>query len=230
MNNQYNIYGLSRSGNHAIIFWIIHNLVDEVFDIGHNIYIDKNYKLCYINNVNMYDKYNEIKINFPTDIFKNVIKSYEDLYFNKTTSVIILRDFLNLLCSRYKKYQKNICFDTKYICDLLFLIEVWKQHTRGSRIAILYNKWLVSKDYRDNICKNLLKSNNVVDKIDYIPDIGGGSSFSGTNPVDDKTVYESRHRDITLPDYMIDHLIKDTELLELNEKFFNINIKKELMC
>ena len=46
------IHGLSRSGNHAIIFWIIHNLVESVEEIDSGIYIDKNRKLCFINSWN----------------------------------------------------------------------------------------------------------------------------------------------------------------------------------
>ncbi len=221
----HNIHGLSRSGNHAIIFWIIHNYVDSVKNISKEIYIDENQTLCYLNNVNIYEPI--LKNNFPLKHFNVVIKSYEDIEFNKDTTIIILRDFLNLLCSRYKKYPKNICFDEHYICDLLKLINVWKQHTHSPKRIIKYNEWLISKIYRDKISEQIVGISNKSDNISYIPDIGGGSSFE-INYQQDAEQYISRYKQVQIPEYMIDHILSDKELLDLNKKIFSIDIEKIL--
>lgn len=221
----HNIYGLSRSGNHAIIFWIIHNYVDSVKNIGKEIYIDENQTLCYLNNVNIYESI--LKNNFPLKHFNIAIKSYEDIEFNKNTTIIILRDFLNLLCSRYKKYSKNICFNEYYICDLLRLINVWKQHTYSPKKTIKYNNWLVSKEYRDKISEQIVGIFNRSDNINYMPDIGGGSSFE-INDQQDAEQYISRYKQVKIPKYMIDYILSDKELLDLNKKIFSIDIEKIL--
>lgn len=221
----HNIYGLSRSGNHAIIFWMIHNLVDSVKDIGHEIFIDSQKKLCYINNAGFYHKI--LKDNFPCENFQYVIKSYEDRHFQEETTIIIVRDFLNLLCSRFAKYnnrKNNICLDNNYICDLHHLIEVWKQHTRSPKRILLYNEWFLSKQYRDKIFKEKFHTSNLIDNTSYISDIGEGSSFSDETGYD----YLNRYKLVNLPTHMKKIILEDTELLCINKNIFNIDIQNIL--
>lgn len=227
----YNVCGLSRSGNHAIIFWIIHNLVNSVKSIGYDIYIDDNYKLCYINNCNIcYDhQIKNIKNNFPCSFFETTIRSYEDIEFNNDTSLIVLRDFINLLCSRYQKYKESICLSNKYICDLLRLIEVWKQHTKSPRRTIIYNKWLISKDYRNSVSYKILDIKNTIDTINYVSKIGDGSSFDNSYERQIDIDYLTRYNQVKLPEYMIKYIISDKELLDINMELFDIDIKK-ILC
>lgn len=223
--NLYNIYGLSRSGNHAIIFWAIHNLVEEIENIGHDIHIDKEKKICYINDMSLI-KDKKIKENFPTENFKYVIKSYEDKFFQKDTNIVILRDFLNLICSRYKKYHNykhNICINNNYICDLYYLIEVWKQHAQAPKKTILYNEWIMSKKYRDKISIDKFNIENTRDRNEYIPKIGGGSSFGNENIWDPKT-YTKRYSLIDLPYHMKEIILSDRDLIRLNKNIFDIDI------
>lgn len=226
-NKEYIIHGLSRSGNHAIIYWIIHNIVDSVEELGGGVYIDKGRKLCFINNFNTYE--GQLKLNFPHDLFPIVIKSYEDTEFTKYTSAIILRDFGNLLASRYAKYYKNICLNNKYICDLLRLIEVWKQHTVCPKKTILYNQWLTSKNYRDKISLEILGIDNIIDRTDYVSSIGDGSSFNNTYNKQENTEYLTRYKKIKFPQYMIDYILKDEELININKQIFDIDLK-EILC
>jgi hypothetical protein len=226
---KHNICSLSRSGTHAIIYWIIHNLVDSVDHIGRGIYIDKKSKLCYLNNINIQDK--NLKESFPIQGFQYVFYSYEDNPFNKNTSIIILRDILNLICSRYKKWsghKHNICVNNNFICDAHYLIEVWKQHTKGLNKIILYNQWLVSKQYRDQISLNVAKIENSKDRIDYISDIGEGSSFDPIQTINNND-YLYRYNLVNLPDHIKKIILRDDELLELNKKIFDIDIKKILL-
>lgn len=220
---EYNIYGLSRSGNHAIIFWIIHNFVDSITHIGNSIHIDNNRILCYINNFNTFE--GQIKNNFPCDLFPVVIKSYEDIEFNKNTSIIILRDFINLLSSRYKKYQPNICLDNKYICDLIRLINIWKQHTKSPIKTILYNKWLVSKEYRDMVSTKIVGIDNNKDNTSYVSSFGEGSSFSDSSTRQNSFEYLTRYKKVKLPQYIIDYILQDQELLDINKQIFDLDIR-----
>lgn len=226
-DKEYIIHGLSRSGNHAIIYWLIHNIVDSIEELGGGIYIDKERKLCFINNFNTYE--GPFKINFPHDLFPVVIKSYEDTEFIKNTSAIILRDFGNLLASRYAKYYKNICLNNKYICDLLRLIEVWKQHTTSQKKTILYNQWLVSKDYRDKVSLEILGINNLIDRTDYVSSIGDGSSFDDTYIKQENIEYLTRYKKIKFPQYMINCILKDEELININKRIFDLDLR-EILC
>jgi hypothetical protein len=216
----YDITGLCRSGNHAIIFWIIHNLVDDIVPVDPYLFI-KNQQLCFLNNANHKPGY--FNNNYWIRQFDIVIKSYEDKYASKNTSLIIVRDFLNLLSSRYKKYQPHIGLDQNYIYNsLYYLIDVWKQHIKCKSKIIKYNSWLVSKDYRDYISKNIISIPNVADNISYMSDIGEGSSFDDHN-------FLERYKLVTLPKYMIDQILTDKELLQLNKEIFNIDIEQCLL-
>lgn len=224
--HNYIVHGLSRSGNHAIIFWLIHNIVESVEMIDSSVFIDPNRILCYINNLNIYE--GTMKIKFPRDMFPVQIVSYEDVEFMQDTSLIILRDFGNLLASRYKKHQPSIGLNNNYICDLLRLIEVWKQHTRSPKRTILYNKWLVSKEYRDMVSTNVLGVPNTNDKTDYVSSLGSGSSFSNRHIRQNEIDYLTRYQQVLLPEYIKRHIIKDDELIQLNKKIFGIDLQNTL--
>lgn len=208
---------------------MIHNIVESVDHIGYGIYIDKYKRLCFLNNANIQDKL--LKDNFYTDHFLYVFRNYEDAPFNKNTTIVILRDFINLVCSRYQKYgqyKHNLCLNSMYICDLHYLIEIWKQHTKNINNLIIYNKWLVSKDYRDNISLSLVGIKNTIDNYTYISDIGQGSSFDKKDTKDISS-YMNRYKLVKLPNHMKEIILKDDELLELNKAIFDIDIENILL-
>lgn len=221
----FNIFGLSRSGNHAIIFWLINNLISSSLkEIEPYLFISSDNRLCYLNNLNHKPDY--FSNNYFISKYSIIIKSYEDQYFFNECNVIILRDFINLLCSRYKKYYPHIGLNNNYINNIHRLIYTWKQHAKSPKRLLNYNKWIMSKDYRDKISISLLKAPNIRDNLNYKFSIGDGSSFN--NQDTDYNKYITRYRYVNLPDYMIDQILLDKELLYLNKKIFNINIESIL--
>ena len=67
----YNIYTLCRSGNHAIIFWILDNIAPITSKIDGCCYWNEEKELYYYNNCN-HINYNFVKC-------KYLFKSYEDM-------------------------------------------------------------------------------------------------------------------------------------------------------
>lgn len=221
--NRFIINGLCRSGNHAITFWLLHNLADNIVEIDREVYRDNNHTILYMNNVGRRPKE---YLNLPSIIpnsYKYIFQSYEDMYYNKYTTLIILRDFINMLCSRYKKYGPNLALNSSYICSINKLISVWKQHACANHKKIIfYNKWIIDKEYRDYVSSRI-NIPNIIDNYTYISSIGQGSSFDSYNKE-----YLRRYEQIKLPQYIIDHILMDISLIHINKNLFNIDLESIL--
>ena len=217
---QINFYGLSRSGNHAVIFWVLHNLCKEVFEIVPNqqIYVDKDRSLCYINNVA--NCVSDFRSNFDFSSYANVIRSYEDI--ETVDDFVIVRDFLNLICSRYQHYGTLLGYKKQYCLGLENVIALWKKHVLSSKV-ISYNEWLDSKNYRDTLGQRLSVP-NVNDKTNYVSTIGNGSSFGGIK-LFDKDDYLKRYRKVKLPKSMVNIILGDLELVRMNHELFQIDLE-----
>jgi hypothetical protein len=201
---------------------MIHNIADEVNDIKDQVFVDKENKICFINNEAIYTT--EFRKNFDTKLYETIIRSYEDADFvDQERSFVILRDFLNLVCSRYKLYHKMLGYTKDYCAGIENLINLWKRHA-GSNKKILYNKWISSKDYRDEIGE-LIGILNKKDRLDYVSRIGNGSSFGGVrlHSLDD---YLKRYEKIKLPKNVSEAILEDKELIQMNKILFDIDLNK----
>jgi hypothetical protein len=215
-----NFYGLRRSGHHAIIFWLINNLGGCEETLYSKEYFNKKENLYYINDITTHEAI------LPTD-YNWLITNVEDKLFNRSENgFVIVRDFYNLLCSRYKHYNENIGFDrSQYISNIYYLIMVWKQnvktHLTHKQKVISYNEWLTSKEYRNEVSSRF-SILNTIDNIDYVPIMGGGSSFIGIQKEQDVQRYFERYKQVDLPSEMLDVINKDKELIDLNLQYFDI--------
>lgn len=227
---EYNIYTMCRSGNHAIIFWLINNMDGYTHKIDGCTYWNPGKGLYFYNNCNHLD-------HFFNNFYNVKICSYEDTFgfqpeggINKK-AIIILRDFLNMICSRYKKYGDQLGLNWSYLQDLDKIIDLWKVqakmfNNKDMFIGISYNSWLTDKNYRDNICKEFGLENK--DQIDHISDIGEGSSFTGLETEKNKKNYLRRFNDVDLPSNIIEKILSDKELIQLNKQIFDIDIEEQL--
>lgn len=218
-------YGLRRSGNHAILAWLLknlstfdanlENLIAPSPDVG---FISKRCGDAYhINDVGAWwavdnPKYLAGLIDAYVSLgAKTIILSYEDygpdasllnsfpdeFYFlQKSKKIVLLRDLLNVLSSRYaankKPIGKRVTFE---INDNK--IKSWVFSATSSEFKIKYEDWLMSKEYRDNICKSLNILNR--DLTNHVSSAGGGSSFSGLSPIN-KDRLLNRSKEINLPE------------------------------
>jgi len=230
MGKKINIYTLCRSGNHCIIYWFLNNCGGITNKRENYTYTNPKLGLYYYNNCN------HLKHTYINN-YKLLIKSYEDMsnmptIENDAITVIIIRDILNTIASRYKKYGDNLGLNKSYLQNIDDIISAWKKMAKKiinnkNIIGILYNKWLTDSKYRDIISTKLGKYNKY-DKINYVPDIGHGSSFCGVKLENDKNSYLTRYKMVTLPQWIIDRLKNDKELCILSDKLFNMNINKLL--
>jgi hypothetical protein len=209
------VYGLARSGNHAVIFWMLHNISESLSEVGdHQIYV--NGHVCYINNCGYRTRFRD---NFDFGPYSLVVRSHEDTD-SVPSSFVVVRDFANLVCSRYRHYDGLMSHMGKGI-DLQGLIRIWKQHALSS-LSISYNEWLVSKEYRDEVGV-MVGIPNVRDKTDYVSSIGSGSSFGGIR-LYNSSDYINRHSQVVLPKPIVDSILEDEELVRINRDFFGVNL------
>jgi hypothetical protein len=215
------IHGLSRSGNHAIIFWMCYNISADIIEAKDQVYFGKENKICFVNNEEIYST--EFREKLDLKYYENIIRSYEDSDFiDQDNSFIILRDFLNLICSRYKLYHKQLGYTEKYCTGIENIITLWKKHSTSEKV-ILYNQWILSKEYRDKVGRmvNIL---NIKDNFKYVSPIGNGSSFGGVKLYKTKD-YLIRYKKIKLPKDIVEVILDDKELAQINKDLFNIDIK-----
>lgn len=232
---EYAFYGLRRSGNHAILEWLIQNIGGPE---NRNIIKPKRVIQCgrtvYMNEANTYPSIDAVKLDyaFCKIAFENVIVSYEDVptdytLFNTqgTQQIVILRDIFNLFASRYKRAQKfpgNKHMQNNVMRIDEKAVEVWKQHANSNALIIIFEKWIESKEYRDSICEQLGITNH--DITDTMTEFGDGSSFTGQEkPTIDEL--KSRAKMVKLPQEIIDRL-NQPDIKELRKKLGFIDTTK----
>ncbi len=193
------LFGIRRSGNHAVIHWLSEGLRG-----------DGERSVMHVNNVAdgsprperqpIYIK-NKIALLHPDF----VILSYEDrtlgerhdLEHHKRFSndrdidVAVLRSFPNLMASqmqrRHNIQEQGLKGRPIMRLGLAAVRDVWVENAKAildsnesGVTGILYDKWFTDRSYRDEI-GNQVGFANTDSGLDYVPDPGsGGSSFDGT--------------------------------------------------
>lgn len=234
--NTVNFYSLCRSGHHAVIYWVLNNLggvTEKYKDVWH---INKDKEIYYYNNVtvNTVEHIQErhfADFQYPVEYFW-LIKNHEDVqYIPAAENFTVVRDFLNMICSRYKKWGDLLCWDTAHcISDIHELIVAWKQHhSAPSNNIINYNLWVIDKNYRDIVSQKIGVA-NLKDEVDYVPNFAKGSSFIGLAKEKDLSRYTSRFQQVKLPAAWVNYILQDKDLLKLNLEIFGIDVVKALLC
>lgn len=232
------IYGMRRTGNHAIINWLVQGLGGSVL---------------FCNDVR---EQASSPLQAATKRFKpgfgkhNLIVSYEDVAMNKFEppyaksvygdyrnyrQVLILRDPFNLLASRYvwrfaegKAFRENPHY-RKYVIgrwkDNARVFLKWKAERDEQKIAVNYNRWTYSTGYREALARQL-GMQHAHRGIREVKAFGGGSSFEGTKRLAENTfTKESENRYTTRFRALLNNedyrgIFKDSEIMTLSQQIF----------
>lgn len=219
------LYGIKRSGHHAIVYWIL----------GHYpYYIYYNNCIAYKNGVRSEEVYkskpvgpNHITLLSFEDRQHNIRRSNpkflgEMLHKPKMCRVLVIRDPFNNFASRFKSSKDFPAIAQETI--------VWKELAREyigltnylgkDVIKVNYNQWFKDKSYRKSLSKHF---GEFTDKnFEFVPGIGGGSSF-------DKRKYDghsksmavlSRWRDYINNERFYKLILQDEELMGLSAQIF----------
>ena len=231
----YTFAGVRRSGNHAIIHWMMRNM-SGCTSFCNDVWLNQDPSKATLK-----------KMKLGINSRRNVIISYEDrlpdfsdsLYnsdhvghISNQYHIIILRDQFNLFASRMSwKYKQGTCFK-KNVNYRKKIIDIWKSHAlqfleweQGSessaivRVPINFNEWYVNKHYRKTIGQQLALDGNQTN-VGAIHDYGGGSSFDGMNVRAGKQLdVLCRYKNL-LQDHDFKSIFEDKELITLSTKIF----------
>jgi hypothetical protein len=234
MSNRYSFYGLRRSGNHAVLEWLLQNMggSGQRTVVSHRRLMSVN-SAAYINEANTFESIEALNehCKLGDENYEKLIVSYEDVPLNYVlphtkgyTPIVIIRDITNLFASRYKK---GIAYGHPYNYGAMRIdekaVDIWKDHViaglNGDAILIQFEKWVDSKEYRDEISA-IFDCHNY-DITDTMTEFGDGSSFSGQNKPTAKEL-KSRANQIELPK-IVQERIEQEDIIELRKKLDYIN-------
>lgn len=238
----YYIYGLRRSGNHAIMEWILNNKCGDSESKNPEWICDHRIKtnrknIIYYNDITSkpdthpgwkttwQSTYHSTYKNFSFQYFsveEQYISPYStefcdsNKFSKQVVQIFIIRDIFNLISSRKKMMG---CFSELAMKYYLDMYKEYKNQYRtdpDNTLLINYDKWLVDGDYRQEIADRLkLETNN---ENNVISEVGGGSSFK-TKQVD-KMGLLTRYRSES-EEYILNCLNK--EVLEITrDNFYGI--------
>jgi hypothetical protein len=254
-NKNIDFHASSRSGHHAIIYWMLNNL-GGCYPSKFYLSIDH---LKGLNDCNLKTQvyfYNTIankpNVKFPSE-YNYLVRNFESvnyikecgaslfdlrlLFEQEEETFFIIRDFLNLRCSRYKRrLNRNLSSGKPVDINLelsntIELVDVWKQeaflYKNLPHKTFSYNKWVLDKNYRDYI-GDCLSIPNKIDNTNMVPDVGKGSSYIGLEKEKDLQNYFTRYKSTKMPENCIEYILSDSELQDLNLELFDIDIHKAL--
>ena len=208
------LFGLQRSGNHAVVGWIAQQFTNPVFFFN-NISHFKDPISCWhyghVNNTHKLPPKGSDELERIRYAKKDVlIISYENMRLNQIEKtevvpnhdhllgrslsikhVLLLRDFFNWISSRLKLYDYLHQFTDDHIKRVETLAAQWLIYAReyvgltnyfgiNGVVRISYSEWVRDHLYRASILTEL-EIPNIDNSINYIPNVGGGSSFDGVN-------------------------------------------------
>jgi hypothetical protein len=228
------VFGLSRSGHHAIINWIIKNLCGVESEMEWKLDLLNGKGVIYINEANLDIELTYKYIEEHLNNIKYLILSYENtsenftilnsnyLYtsplcmdlpifsnVNEVIKITVLRDFYNNLASRIKANQEK---KVKFRDGTIFqwnveetFIELWKSYARNS--INKKNNYIKFEDWvsESEIRRIFLKENIGINEM-YDQKVKGTHSSFGNND------YMNRFKDIQIPSNTKRLIEQDTEL------------------
>jgi hypothetical protein len=201
--NELRVLGMRRSGNHAVIEWLMKSFGGPGFHLnnvppGQNAYRHRDQypephdSERYTERMRMarfgrFEPLNVLVRSYedfePGDVFREASEPLHDLYYGKTgkfRDVLILRDPFNLFASRMKSGKVA----TKPGIEQ---IELWLRHARfavesaghDNFVLIKFDDWARSIEYRHALQKRFSLEPKEI-STEKVSTFGGGSSFDGT--------------------------------------------------
>lgn len=235
-------YGMKRSGNHAISGWLLPKLkatefnnivmMGPVYKGNRKVPDLPSFQAWYARPKNATEHGPKVK---DWTALGTVYASFEDLpttyaAFTKENpvNILVIRSFTNMMSSRVRKaFTKQMAAYPKQMGPVLTqVVDTWKQHARSylrldltapNRVAILFDRWTESEDYRRAICDRMGLGFDD-EGFETVSATGGGSSF-------DKVKYDGKASKMDVTNRadalepreraLLDQIMDDAELNDL---------------
>lgn len=190
------IYGMRRSGHHAIIGWLKFNL-DNHYGKEKVHYINDLINNCSYRGEFLMHRVNEYKDSGAEVLlvsYEDELTSVSRIERYETKKFVIVRDIKNLSASRYKASKHGAMrIDQKFV-------DTWTEHTNFPN-KIRFEDFLLDKNVRDNVSLRFgVKNIDITDDVKYCSNIG--SSFVG-RVKDENENYLNRFQMIEIPEHLL---------------------------
>jgi hypothetical protein len=196
------LYGLRRSGTHAVINWLRYNFSTQ----------EETIRVGFLNNlIELREKF-QPSYEWSLENCDVLLTTYEDTNLKidlvgvDSHKIVLIRDIYNLAASRLKRGSDDMKIDGNFV-------DLWLQYSSSPNL-FKYEDFLLNKDKRDELCERL-----GVENLDYTDGVmlnGGGSSFVGVK-LDTKENYLSRYKMVEFPE-KVSKLLSDVRIQEVREK------------
>ena len=236
INYDFGVYGMKRSGHHAIIHWILNHYHSSIH--YHDCFFKDNQFYCLNKNeVIKLGKYPyRVKI-LSFEDRPNIFESSIDIvcqHVRTKRNILILRDAYNNYASRYKKKMDV----PNNVLDKIWInfdnVEIWKMYAKEfigetnylNAIKVNYNLWFQDIEYRKELSKNfgLFTDHGIQDVLEF----GSGSSFDFrklNKKAQHMKVFE-RWKKYYFNNHYYKKIILDKEIEKLNKKIFGFVVPK----
>jgi hypothetical protein len=245
-------HGMARSGNHAVIDWIISMCPDQV-NYWNN--VGKIPKKYFYKQKSFLIRSHENRS--LSEIFASDLEQSHDLYFGKSKkrfNVILIRDPFNLFASRLKQVLNQDFDKSKYGFIMGHptykygaskpeeYVSIWKEHAKEylgissylepNKTTINYNQWFLDLNYRQKIANSLELEykETSLDKVVGQTAAGAGSSFDQyeySGKANEMKVLERWKKMLDNPNYR--SLFLDPEVWNLSEQIFGVIPDTEIL-
>jgi hypothetical protein len=196
------LYGLRRSGTHAVINWLRHNFSTQ----------EETKRVGFLNDlIELREKF-QPSYEWSLENCDVLLTTYEDtnleidLVRDESHKIVLIRDIYNLAASRLKRGSDDMKVDENFV-------NLWLQYSSCPNL-FKYEDFLLNKDKRDELCERLGVVN--LDYTDGVMHYGRGSSFVGVK-LDTKENYLNRYKMVEFPE-KVTKLLDDSRIHEVREK------------
>jgi hypothetical protein len=196
------LYGLRRSGTHAVINWLRYNFSTQ----------EETIRVGFLNNlIELREKF-QPSYEWSLENCDVLLTTYEDTNLKidlvgvDSHKIVLIRDIYNLAASRLKRGSDDMKIDENFV-------DLWLQYSSSPNL-FKYEDFLLNKDKRDELCERLGVEN--LDYTDGVMLYGRGSSFVGVK-LDTKENYLNRYKMVEFPE-KVSKLLSDVRIQEVREK------------
>lgn len=185
-------FGMPRSGNHAVINWII----GQYQDAGYQTVFENNKRLDFLNAIKPHLPNNPSPDHLADKNLYIISHEYMNLFdvipvdpdiakcYGNVMNILLLRDPFNWVASRLKfQIDKKAYFRDKPINTAASFFKMYayefinQTNYLDNKIVINYNKWNLNVDYRSDLTTEYFQIPFTDKNYNVMSKEGGGSSF-----------------------------------------------------
>lgn len=223
------LLGIQRSGNHAIVGWLLNNLGGKVI-FCNDLSLGQHPRNAPMKKLRWRKGSGSVIVSYENYQFDELGPVQRPEWYGSTRSVhdiLLIRDPFNLFASHYVwPFPQGVKFREDR-SHRQRIIDLWKSNARSflqfqgqadsTVLCISYNHWLEDADYREQCARSL--GMDKASKSHEVMDFGGGSSFEGISSSDGNRKYLQRFLSL-VGNEDFRSIFVDHELIALSERIF----------